>query len=133
MDDLFNQLYNNLIIEEEIDEDICNICHYKTTNDKLKLVCGHIYHRECVKNLKSCPYCGKSINPNIFIIKNELNVCNSIIKSGKNKGIKCPRINCKLHIKSENDFICKTILKSGKNKGKLCLRINCKIHSKLNI
>ena len=34
MDSLFNELYNNIIQEEDINEDICNICHYKTIKDR---------------------------------------------------------------------------------------------------
>ena len=78
MEDLFNKLYIELIEEEDIKEDICNICHLKTTSDKVKLKCGHIYHKKCIKNLKYCPYCNKLIEIN--------NICKVILKSGKNKG-----------------------------------------------
>ena len=131
MDNLFEELYNNIIKEENIDEEICYICHYKTTKNKIKLDCNHFFHRDCLKNLKYCPYCSKNINPDILKKKlcPVISKCKIILKSGKNKGKECGRNNCLIH-KSKN--ICKSILKSGKNKGNECGRLNCGIH-KLNI
>ena len=55
----------------------------------------------CLKNNKSCPYCGKSIKSIKKPIKQtETNInlgCNSIIKSGTKKGLICGRINCNYH------------------------------------
>ena len=128
MDILFNELYNNILKEESINEDICNICHYKTVDDKIILSCKHVFHSKCLKNLKNCPYCNKIIEK-----PNNINIaCKIILKSGKNKGKECGRINCKIHknISTENKNKCIQILKSGKNKGKVCGRFNCGIHNK---
>ena len=133
MDSLFNQLYNDIIKEEDINEDICNICHYKTIDDKVTLYCNHVFHKKCLKDLKYCPYC----NQKIKIKNNHSNInsekCKIILMSGKNKGKECGRINCGIHKNKEIQNICKTILKSGKNKGKECGRLNCGIHKNINI
>ena len=147
MDNLFDELYKDIINEDNSNEEKCNICHYKTVIDKLTLSCNHVFHKKCLKQLKKCPYCNK------FIDKEELkknNLCKTILKSGKNKGNECGKFLCKVHTKTIDiakkddsnpddsiknnlnleDFnpICKTILKSGKNKGKECGRKNCKYH-----
>jgi hypothetical protein len=97
MDSLFNELYNNIIQEEDINEDICNICHYKTIKDKITLVCNHVFHKKCLKNLKLCPYC----NQKVKIKDINLNYkCKILLKSGKNKGKECGRLNCKIHKKN---------------------------------
>jgi hypothetical protein len=147
MDNLFDELYNDIINEDESNEDKCNICHYKTVTDKLTLACNHIFHNKCLKKLIKCPYCNK------IIYKEELkknNLCKSILKSGKNKGKECEKFLCKVHtknidipkkkyshptdsIKNNSNSICKTILKSGKNKGKECGRSNCKYHKNNSI
>ena len=61
MDSLFNQLYNNIIKEEDIKEDKCNICHYKTLNNKVILKCNHVFHKKCLhewsKKSNNCPLC----------------------------------------------------------------------------
>lgn len=137
MDSLFNKLYNNILKEENINEEICNICHYKTLNDKIILSCKHVFHKKCLKNLKNCPYCGKKIEkpplekPIIEKppIEKQINIiCKVILKSGKNKGKECGRKNCLIHKNIPIKNICKVILKSGKNKGKECGRGNCLIH-----
>lgn len=130
MDNLFNELYNNIIKEENIKEEVCNICHYKTTEDKITLSCNHIYHHKCLGKLDFCPYCNKKI------IINELkdnNTCTVLLKSGVNKGKECGRFMCKIHKikpKNINKSICTSILKSGVNKGKECGRVNCGLHKK---
>ena len=45
---------------------VCSICLDDISSDGLKLSCGHIYHKECIKKwlMKSsldCPYCRKSV------------------------------------------------------------------------
>lgn len=128
MDSLFNELYNNIIKEEDINEDICSICHYKTLEDKITLSCNHIFHNKCLGKLDFCPYCNQKINMVDF--KNN-NTCKVLLKSGVNKGKPCGRLMCKLHkITNTNTDVnmCTSILKSGSNKGKQCGRINCGIH-----
>ena len=123
MDILFNELYNNIIKEENINEEICNICHYKTLNDKIILSCKHVFHNKCIKNLKKCPYCFKIIEKN----KNIITTCKIILKSGKNKGKECGRINCKIHknisIENINKDICSQVLKSGKIKKNVVITV----------
>ncbi len=133
MDNLFNELYNNIIKEENIKEDICNICHYKTTEDKITLSCNHIYHSKCLGKLDFCPYCNKKINT--IDLKNN-NTCNVLLKSGVNKGKPCGRFMCRIHkvkTKSSNTSLCTSILKSGANKGNECGRLNCGIHKNIII
>lgn len=119
MDSLFNEIYNDIITEENIIEDTCNICHFKTMENKIKLNCGHIFHKKCIKKcisntiskISKCPYCNKiiikedivKITENIKKVKDnknnkvEGNICKKILKSGKNKGKECGRTNCHYH------------------------------------
>ena len=55
--------------------------------------------------------------------------CTRIIKSGKNKGNMCNKIDCKKHKNKIKINLCKNILKTGKMKGTQCNRSNCKIHN----
>ena len=132
MDNLFNELYNQILDEQNIEEDVCNVCHYKTTSDKVMLYCNHIFHKKCIKKLKFCPYCEKPLKIKEEIV-NEDSKCKFIMMSGKNKGKVCGRINCGYHKKNTVQNVCKQILKSGNNKGKECGRINCKIHKNIII
>lgn len=125
MDSLFNEIYNNIITEENIIEDTCNICHFKTTENKIKLNCGHNFHKKCISNtflkIFNCPYCNKiiskediiKITENIKKVKDnkikekkvEGNICKKILKSGKNKGKECGRTNCRYHNNNNNIII----------------------------
>jgi hypothetical protein len=58
--------YTNLISNANKEE--CHICFKKedsTDNCRCKLVCGHIFHIECISNWinnsNNCPYCNKDI------------------------------------------------------------------------
>ena len=67
MDSLFNEIYNNIIKEENIIEDTCNICHFKTTENKIKLSCGHIFHKKClstwlITKSNTCPMCKQEVH-----------------------------------------------------------------------
>lgn len=120
----------------------CLICHFPITcnQDLLKLDCNHCYHKKCLEYKTShilCPYCNKltlkpkqklSIKPKL---KPKQNICNVILKTGKNKGKKCGRLNCKIHNNNNKTqlYKCFANISSGKNKGKICNRINCKYHS----
>lgn len=124
MDSLFNEIYNDIITEENIIEDTCNICHFKTTKNKIKLKCGHIFHKKCIKKcinntiskISNCPYCNK-----IIIKEDIVKITENIKKVKDNKNNKV------------EGNICKKILKSGKNKGKECGRTNCHYHNNNNI
>ena len=97
----------------------CTICgenlneHYVV---KLGCACGSQYHYECIFNTlkndryRKCPLCAtpnmklpvvngiKKINPFIHIVPDEpmeTIMCQSILKSGKNKGGICGK-NCKI-------------------------------------
>jgi len=134
MDSLFNELYNIIIKEEDIKEDICHICHYKTVKDKVILKCTHVFHKKCLKCLKNCPYCNHAIKySEIKKVNNNSNKCNILLLSGKNKGKECGRNNCGIHKNTVKQNICTIILKSGKNKGKECGRNNCGIHKNIII
>ena len=125
-DFLFN-LVNNM---NKVEGEKCMICYFpdKPIN-LLKLDCGHFFHKRCLvdselKNVKKkiimCPYCDSRSNL-VQVIKNDINKnnlasfkkqksckisnidevrCKVILKSGKNKGIECNRINCKYHNKT---------------------------------
>ena len=77
MDSLFNEIYNNIITEENIIEDTCNICHFKTTENKIKLNCGHNFHKKCISNtflkIFNCPYCNKIFS--FFVVNKEAISC----------------------------------------------------------
>jgi hypothetical protein len=119
MEKLFNDIYNNIIEEENKKEDICNICYYKTLNDKVELSCKHIYHGKCIKTSKFCPYCTISIK--------KIKILSSVVPSGVVPSGVVPS-----GVPSDVPNICKVILKSGKNKNKKCGRNNCKYH-KINL
>lgn len=79
----------NNIIEDE--ENLCNICGDKLINNTTKLLCGHIFHFECIqtsykysKRLE-CPYCRQYGGK----LKNPCELCKAILKTGKNKGQTC--------------------------------------------
>lgn len=104
MDDLFNQIYEKLIIDENNNGDICSICHLKVTNNEIKLDCSHVFHKKClIKKEGNCPYCSKYYTLNKKIITK--NICKIILKSGKNKGKECGRINCGYHKNKDNIII----------------------------
>lgn len=70
-----------------------------------------------------------------LIIKIIIMKCQSIIKSGQNKGKICNKENCKNHktkIESNDNNEpknkCQSIIKTGKNKGNICNVENCKNH-----
>ena len=93
----------------------CLICHFPDNDSNLvKLNCNHYFHFSClsVENKLSiiCPYCDKitkrSLIENPKQVKklkiNNLNsdinkICQIILKTGKRKGEKCNRLNCKYH------------------------------------
>ena len=97
---------------------LCGICNEKIDiSYKHKLKCNHEFHYECLYNsfkydwIKCCPYCRsennvlplvngiKKINKNIHdltLSKEYKNIpCDSILKTGKNKGNPCNK-NCEL-------------------------------------
>lgn len=133
--------------------DKCLICHFPITNNqiKIKLKCEHNYHFKCIKknihkrstfkcwycytitHSKKCIICKKRHYFSDKFCINHFNIkkCDAIFKSGKRKGKKCNRINCKQHKKITNNLVtCQTILKSGKRKGGKCNRVNCYLHKK---
>ena len=140
-DDLVNMLEH---LKKEKGEE-CLICQLPITdNTSIKLICNHYYHEKCliIKNkFISCPYCNQ-----VTLKKDkekQKNICQVILKGGKNKGKVCNRNNCKIH-KNLNVFKekeqklefsneCKIILKTGINKGKVCNRINCKYHKPISL
>jgi|OM-RGC.v1.028946122 hypothetical protein len=94
--------------------DECMICHFPITDEKEKvtLKCKHTYHIKCfdvrkMKNIITCPYCNTSTK----VVKKEVEKtigkkCLVILKTGKNKGKQCNRINCGYHKhKSDSDSI----------------------------
>ena len=74
----------------------CMICHFpiKLNDKKSRLSCNHEYHYSCIKPYAShnkikikCPYCSKKC---IFKkLPEHTSICNTILKSGKNKGNIC--------------------------------------------
>lgn len=140
MDNLFDKLYNEVILNDELETEKCNICHYKINKDEQSIIlkCNHYYHNSCLKKKKGkCPYCNKYYN-----IENSNNTgCQFIIKRGLHKGKICGRFICNYHkskVYSDNTIndntintnVCTVILKSGVNKGNQCGRTNCKYHNK---
>lgn len=108
MDNLFNQIYEKLIQDENNEGDICNICHLKVTKNEIKLECSHVFHKKCLKKkIGKCPYCDKKYDitnkDKLETIPN--NTCKVILKSGKNKGKECGRINCGYHKNKDNIII----------------------------
>jgi hypothetical protein len=96
MEDLFNKIYNDITKNEELDKEICNVCHLKIKSDEIKLPCSHYYHFKCLKKkVGHCPYCMETYK----ISQNDIskNICNVIIKSGKRKGETCGRNYCGYH------------------------------------
>lgn len=106
-----SEVLNNLLneINNENDDNICDICHEK--NDIIfskKLNCNHIFHYSCLKKTikncdKCCPYCKTSITNNDLLFN--IPKCKAKLKSGKNKGKFCSRnakINCNGYCKIHN-------------------------------
>lgn len=97
----------------------CLICHFPDNDSNLvKLNCNHYFHFNCLnpENKLSiiCPYCEKITKRNVIKnpkeirklqIKEKINnldtnivkTCQVILKTGKRKGEKCNRINCRYH------------------------------------
>ena len=81
----YKDLYNTEIIENYINEELCNVC-YNNNNYLLSLSCKHkICWNCCLKcytySMKKCPYCRETITMNPLIIKLEEltnKKCNSI-------------------------------------------------------
>ena len=126
----FEKLYALVESMDNSTKEKCLICHFPIDTDELVLTCNHYYHSACLHmkshNIK-CPYCDKSVSAKQQII----NKCIFIMRTGKNKGLPCNRINCKYHkINVIQEVIgCASILKSGARKGLSCNRTNCKIHN----
>ena len=95
IDDYITYINNNNNIKGEK----CMICHMNDTIDNLvKLSCNHYFHKSCLpkKNTVKCLYCNKKTKlQNTKKVSN--NKCKIILKSGKNKGKPCNRINCGYH------------------------------------
>jgi hypothetical protein len=113
----------------------CLICHIPIEkNDKYLITgCSHHYHIDCAKYKKNtiqCMYCEKVTTPKLFNNEGVDITCQHIMTSGKNKGIKCGRIDCKYHKAKNNNDICKCIIKSGIKKGTQCGRkLPCAYHN----
>ena len=88
----------------------CLVCHFPDKKSNLvKLRCSHYFHYNCILNEKKCPYCNKKISLKNIKIDTEYNIlskletlnqedkCQVILKTGKNKGIMCNRVNCRYH------------------------------------
>ena len=75
----------------EIEEELCNICGDKLINNTTRLLCGHIFHFECIQTaykyskIPECPYCRQNGGK----LKNPHTLCKAILKTGKNKGHVC--------------------------------------------
>lgn len=107
----FDNLLKIVMEKNKVKGEKCLICHFPDDCNNLeKLSCGHYFHLHCLKvdntkkNCKiNCPYCNKKVT--IKKIKNNVeeekddtkSVCQFILKSGKNKGCVCNRINCRYH------------------------------------
>tara|TARA_B100001248_G_scaffold262646_1_gene260361 strand:+ start:1119 stop:1460 length:342 start_codon:yes stop_codon:yes gene_type:complete len=110
----FDNLLKIVMEKNKVNGEKCLICHFPDSSNNLeKLSCGHFFHLSCLKvdNSKKnckiiCPYCDKKI-----VIKKKVcipvtksneklkedNICKFILKTGKNKGMICNRINCRYH------------------------------------
>tara|TARA_B100000767_G_scaffold271980_1_gene298721 strand:- start:733 stop:1029 length:297 start_codon:yes stop_codon:yes gene_type:complete len=93
IDKYINLINNN----NDIKGEKCLICHMNDLKKNLiQLNCKHYFHKSCLSNKKKikCTYCKKK-----HIFKNQAcsEKCSNIIKSGKNKGKICNRINCRYH------------------------------------
>ena len=82
----------------------CLVCHIPIEKNDIhiKLVCKHIYHPDCISYKSGkvkCLYCEQLSLPEIINnnIINNINKCTVIMKSGKNKGKPCERVNCHYH------------------------------------
>lgn len=101
LDDILNEIKNNNKIKGEK----CMICHMNDLKTNLlKLKCNHYFHSNCLntnsknngKTIK-CLYCDKKTIFKNKINNDNKNLCNVILKSGKNKGKECGRKNCHYH------------------------------------
>jgi hypothetical protein len=89
----------------------CMICHFPITpgKDQITLSCNHSYDCSCFDTSKMkvnivCPYCNRTTK----IVKNQINKfigakCTVVLKSGKNKGNICGRVNCGYHKNKDKD------------------------------
>lgn len=111
----FDKLLKIVNKMNKISGEKCLICHFPDDDSNLvKLNCNHYFHFSClsVENKLSiiCPYCDKitkrSLIENPKQVKklkiNNLNsdinkICQIILKTGKRKGQKCNRLNCRYH------------------------------------
>lgn len=78
----------------------CMVCHMNDSIDNLvKLSCNHYFHKSCLpkKNVFKCTYCNKKTKLKSSKKSTSGNKCKVILKSGKNKGKPCNRINCGYH------------------------------------
>lgn len=132
----FDELYNYCAKLNESTNEKCLVCHtpIENTDKHLKLQCAHYYHPDCIKYKKGsikCLYCEKISIPTI-VIKD--NLCAFLMKSGKNKGGKCGRMNCKYHVIKENNDCCNILIKTGIRAGTSCNRmLPCKYHNSINL
>ena len=104
IDDYISFINNNNKIKGEK----CMVCHMNDLKKNLlKLDCNHYFHESCVKkknNVIKCKYCNKKTklkSKGSSKKSNKNKKCQAILKSGKNKGKKCNRINCGYHNKSK--------------------------------
>ena len=133
--------------KRKIKTDKCLICQLPfEKDDYYTLSCNHKFHHDCTKIKyksikceyclkisylkKKCKICKKYIFNDKCIDNHEKYKCKHKLKSGKNKGKQCNKINCKIH-KNVEIKECQVILKSGKRKGEKCNRIKCRYHSNL--
>lgn len=96
----FNEILN-YVKNLETSDDPCMICYLGKKEELHKTPCGHYFHQECLKGLKSCPYCSKKL-PKMKVLKTSVNSklgdkCHIILKSGNRKGEECGRVNCHYH------------------------------------
>lgn len=114
----------NIIFEQLNKRDldnICNICKEDIHKfDKITLKCKHIYHINCIKNLKKssyifeCPYCAFECS-----LKDHENKCTYEMRNKKICNKKCYNQAklCTIHIRSKKNLI-------EKKSKKIILEIN---------
>lgn len=133
--------YHKLCIENltKLNAITCPYCQKTTNTNKIKPTTNLIKKQQKIipttsiatttTNVASTNVASTSVAPCILKPKN---VCTILIKTGKNKGSPCNKLNCKKHIETVIKQLntCSFILKTGKNKGNACNRNNCMIHNK---